>query len=672
MKVPWQKILPALCIGSLYFLLSLWYQAQGISSGDSGDVVTAAINGGIAHPPGYPLYSLLGFLLNKLPIYTPAWRVGLLSSFFHAATLSVIYGIVLIGTKKKSAALFSVSVLSGIYLFFFYSITQEVFALFSFFLVTLLFILLLYIKSGKKQYFFLFSFVFGLSLTHHHVILFAVPAFFMGLRMRKPNFTKKDIGIVILLGLLGLLPYAYAPLASRNNPIIYWSKPDSLQGFLKLVRRDAYGTFQSAGAYGESPWQRLLSLKAYLQFLHMDLGIFGLFFAGFGFMTLWKKNSQVAFILGLALLFLGPVFLFYASFPIINDFMLGTYERFLLPSFIILSMFIGIGMASIYAAGLFFFKKFEIPLLRYIGVATFTLLMLLYPLKVLSQTLAVTKGIANDTTANRIGMDILSQVKPNAILVLGTDTVLFNTQYVRYGLQYRPDTKVIHSGGLETNEYPSVIKRVFPELVVPEVRGLEFSKAFIEANKDQYPIYSNSKYPLPQGLFWVPRGLIYELTKEKDLPSMDMLISETATLFSSYQDTRTGVLQTYQHLMLVDVQELYAEAFERMGKIFLQGGKIEEAQRYFKKALEISNDTLLSGNYLNLGITQFLLNQCSDALVSFEKSKTLRSDKENPELLQYEIATYRECLKDEAKANELLKTYGDVVEKSGKILKQWQ
>ena len=58
---------PALVAGFLAFVVFLIYQAQGIVAGDSGDLVTAAVLGGIPHPSGYPLFTLLGFLASKPP-----------------------------------------------------------------------------------------------------------------------------------------------------------------------------------------------------------------------------------------------------------------------------------------------------------------------------------------------------------------------------------------------------------------------------------------------------------------------------------------------------------------------------------------------------------------------------------------------------------------------------
>ncbi|NJN97746.1 MAG: DUF2723 domain-containing protein, partial [Anaerolineales bacterium] len=47
---------------------------------------------GIAHPTGYPLYTLLGKLFTLIvPVGNIAYRVNLMSAFFGAATVAVVY-----------------------------------------------------------------------------------------------------------------------------------------------------------------------------------------------------------------------------------------------------------------------------------------------------------------------------------------------------------------------------------------------------------------------------------------------------------------------------------------------------------------------------------------------------------------------------------------------------
>lgn len=58
---------------------------------DSGELVTAAATFGVPHPPGYPFWSLTGFILTKfLPIENLAWRCNLLSAIFGAGSCMLL------------------------------------------------------------------------------------------------------------------------------------------------------------------------------------------------------------------------------------------------------------------------------------------------------------------------------------------------------------------------------------------------------------------------------------------------------------------------------------------------------------------------------------------------------------------------------------------------------
>src|SRR5687768_10634944 len=62
---------------------------------DSGELITAAYEPGIAHPPGYPLYVLMGYVVTHLLWGEVAWRMNVLSSFWAAICVGAVYFLVL-------------------------------------------------------------------------------------------------------------------------------------------------------------------------------------------------------------------------------------------------------------------------------------------------------------------------------------------------------------------------------------------------------------------------------------------------------------------------------------------------------------------------------------------------------------------------------------------------
>src|SRR3972149_8885445 len=91
----------------LYFAFFSFFQTSTVYGGDGGDFISAAITGGFAHAPGYPIYSMLGYLLTKIPYSTPAWRVSLLSTIPAALSLTLVYLFIRRTTKSQLAAIAS-------------------------------------------------------------------------------------------------------------------------------------------------------------------------------------------------------------------------------------------------------------------------------------------------------------------------------------------------------------------------------------------------------------------------------------------------------------------------------------------------------------------------------------------------------------------------------------
>jgi hypothetical protein len=58
---------------------------------DSGELITAATKFGVGHPPGYPLWTMLGFLLSHLfPFGNLAWRINLQDAIIGAAANAIL------------------------------------------------------------------------------------------------------------------------------------------------------------------------------------------------------------------------------------------------------------------------------------------------------------------------------------------------------------------------------------------------------------------------------------------------------------------------------------------------------------------------------------------------------------------------------------------------------
>src|SRR5688572_26639757 len=110
-----------------------------VSGGDSGELISVAYRLGVAHPPGYPLYTLLAKLTTLVPMGAIAWRVSLLSALCDAAAAMVLCRAVILWTGSRAAGVLAAGAFAFSPLVWPYAIAAEVFALNNLFVAGLLY-----------------------------------------------------------------------------------------------------------------------------------------------------------------------------------------------------------------------------------------------------------------------------------------------------------------------------------------------------------------------------------------------------------------------------------------------------------------------------------------------------------------------------------------------------
>src|SRR2546423_6170237 len=81
----------ALAVTVTAALLYFFTAARDIVVGDTPELITAAVTLGVAHPPGYPLFTMLGHLFSLIPFGPIPFRVNLLSVVCDSLTIGVVY-----------------------------------------------------------------------------------------------------------------------------------------------------------------------------------------------------------------------------------------------------------------------------------------------------------------------------------------------------------------------------------------------------------------------------------------------------------------------------------------------------------------------------------------------------------------------------------------------------
>jgi len=96
----------------------------------------------IAHPTGYPLYTLLGKLFTLGPWHNVAWSVNLLSAVAGALTVALLYALARLLTRRRWPALLGAAALAVSPVFWSQSVIAEVYTLNTAFVAALLWLAL--------------------------------------------------------------------------------------------------------------------------------------------------------------------------------------------------------------------------------------------------------------------------------------------------------------------------------------------------------------------------------------------------------------------------------------------------------------------------------------------------------------------------------------------------
>jgi len=204
---------------------------------DSGLFTLVCYFGGIAHPPGYPLYTLLCMPFARLPFVSVAMGINIFSACMGALTCGVLYWLAIRLLQHRSYGYLAALGYGFSHVFWSQAIIQEVYTLNTLLFFLLLALALQYAAEKKWRVLCIFVGVYGLGLSNHWpLLLLSTPGLCIILL---PAFTaiKKALGnwrkVVALLALmmLGVSPYLYLVIRSQMDPLISFYGPTSTQVF---------------------------------------------------------------------------------------------------------------------------------------------------------------------------------------------------------------------------------------------------------------------------------------------------------------------------------------------------------------------------------------------------------------------------------------------------------
>jgi hypothetical protein len=246
---------------------------------------------GIAHPTGYPLYTLLGGVWSRLlPFGNWAWRANLLSALAAATTVALIFVLARRltpdsrGRGDNWAGLAAAAAFGFGPVWWLQATVAEVYALHNLLVAALLVVAVglppMHTAAFDRRIALLAALV-GLGLAHHRTTVLLLPGLALYLLWIAPAIVRpRPIWLAWLAALSApLLLYAYLPLrAGQGVADLNGSFANTWAGFWDHVLARRYGAFFAANeltrSYDATGWLRLwLAQTGWLGALLSALGL---------------------------------------------------------------------------------------------------------------------------------------------------------------------------------------------------------------------------------------------------------------------------------------------------------------------------------------------------------------------------------------------------------------
>ena len=587
----------AAALAALIIYLSTF--TPGVAFIDSGELAAVASTLGIAHPTGYPLFTLTGWLFSKLPIANePIVRLNIMAAVCCAAGVFLFVLLVdstlrHVSSKRNEARAseaglrLGASVGAGMLLAFsetYWSqaLSVEVYPLH---LVLVVAILLTFQRAAfgepgerrAEHQWLLCAFLLGLSFANHMTTILLVPGLAY-VYFSTQGWTRVSWNRLLKMAVpftLALSLYVYLPLRAAQSPPLNWGYPATLERLLWHVSGKQYRVwiFSSMEAAGRQ-------FRYFIDTLPQEHAYVGLLLAVIGLPLLWRRNRKI--FVGTLLLFVTCVF--YSINYDIHD-----IDSYFLLAYISVTLWAACGLYVIVSWIVRRGFRTSWGLTALLLLPGFAALLLNFG-KVDQRD----NHLVEDYT-----MNMFSSLQPGALVFsFQWDSWVSASYYFQLVNGMRPDLTVIDKELLRRSWYLRQVESRYPWLIersrgevnsflrevdkferdlpynpsVIEASYVGMIRSFVEKNLPDRPVYVTSEIEkeFTTGYQRVPEGLAQRLYR-------DSLFHPTTFPPLVYRDFPRKGRQEDQ------VRRLYAEALGARGYYYMSHDR-GEAERFFARA----------------------------------------------------------------------------------------
>ena len=427
----------ALVVLALYALSA----PRTVALEDDGLFILSSYFLGVEHPPGYPLFTLIGHAFSRLPIGAVAYRIHLASAFFGALSCAALWLCARALIPGRLPAYLAALGLGVSPVFWSQAIIAEVYTLNTFFFLVLVVLGLRACPptatgetgpSGRRILPWM-AFLFGLSLSNHWPLMLLVAPAFVVLLWPLRGDLLKGIGGLLWLFLAGLLPYVWLVYRSwAPLPISFYGPLESLQEIWFFLSRAGYAaTDQSTTA----------DFRDHIKFfvfqgeqLLVQFAVAGTLLGVTGFVVQWHiLGRRVAAFLTVAFLMPTVVLLLLLGFDY-DSMHKHIFHVYPLPAYAVAALWMGLGFAWLVD--------------RYALRRVYALAAWLGVLAAISGVGAHWNLFEDEEWGAHFAQAVLRSLPPNAVVFGQGDPDLIPMAYFHMIEHWRPDITLYHAKGL--------------------------------------------------------------------------------------------------------------------------------------------------------------------------------------------------------------------------------
>ncbi|KAL3874363.1 hypothetical protein ACJMK2_037389 [Sinanodonta woodiana] len=541
-------------IGGMAMVIYTYTTFPGLPGGDSGELITAAHELGVSHPPGYPLFTILSWLaIRIIPVGSVAWRVGFLNCILSAVAAAVFSATILRLQCSLGAAIF------GTFLFFLgklmwtWSITAEVFGMNNLFVALLLYLMVCFEDAeGPKQFTIsrIGAFVCGLALCNQHTIVVYVICVavwvILCLKSRKSLHLPALFQLSLCL-LCGLLPYLYLPLSAYLRLGRWtWGDQTTLTGFLTHFLRKEYGTFDLSSSRKDGA-NVLNGLRAYLFHYIEEYSLIGCCFTIMGLHALicrLRMGKEHCLLVSLLMCVVYLLFFSWrANLDLDNPLFLGVVERFWMQSDAVLLLISALGFADACR----FITKIHSMMPR----IKFDVILSLAVAAIQIQKNISVCNQRNNTVVQDFAYNVIDSMPQGAIVLTHGDLPSNTLRYLYLCENYRPDLQIFDQEILTYEWSVPMMRESYPRIqfpgdllqlatgIMPDGRMSFDFTTFLNANYNRAPIFAcigvqKHEMSWTKSYDIIPHGCCYRMVKKEEKLDWKTLTKEAEKMSQNW------------------------------------------------------------------------------------------------------------------------------------------